>query len=320
MLPKDILGLLKETLQEWYADNTFQLGAALAYYSVFSLAPILIIAIAVASLAFGEEAARGHIAAELGSTVGPRVAAAIQETLQHTAETGTGTWAALLSVGVLLVSGAAFFSQLQQALNTVWGVQTKSHRGWLAIISDRLWPFLVVLGVGCLLLVSLVLGTATSAFAALVSPAELPEGVYFWQALHWLISFGFITLLFAMIYRLLPDVKIAWHDVWVGAGATAILFCLGNYLIGLYLAHSSWISAYGAAGSLVVILLWVYYSAQVFLLGAEFTQVYANRSGRPLVIEDRAEPLPEPVARGKASHKPRLQTSVEEAKLPSSKC
>ncbi|MGE0758905.1 MAG: YihY/virulence factor BrkB family protein [Pirellulaceae bacterium] len=285
--------LAKEAVTKWWADNTFQLGAALAYYSVFSLAPILIIAVAVASLAFGEEAARGHIANEIRATVGPRVATAIQETIRDSAEDGSGKFATVISVGILFFSATAVFSQLQEALNTVWGVQTVAGRSWMDMVRDRFWSFTVVLGVGFLLLVSLVLSTALSALATFLTPASWADGIFLWRAIHGLISFGFITVLFAMIYKLLPDVEIAWHDVWVGAAVTALLFTMGKYLIGLYLANSSWVSAYGAAGSLVVVLLWVYYSAQIFLLGAEFTYVHATHSGRPLVLEERAELMTE---------------------------
>ncbi|MBM4067660.1 MAG: YihY/virulence factor BrkB family protein [Planctomycetes bacterium] len=283
------LELTKETLREWYHDNTCQLGAALAYYSVFSLAPLLLIAIAIAGAVFGDEAARGHVSSEISNAVGPRVADAIQAILQQSSETGSGMVATILSVVVLLISATALFSQLQQALNFVWGVKTRSGRGWWLTIKDRFWSFAVVLGVGLLLLVSLVVSTALSALTTFLTPADLPGEIYLWKAIDWLISFGFITLLFAMVYKLLPDVEMAWRDVWVGAAATAALFSIGKFLIGLYLTHSSWISAYGAAGSLVVVLIWVYYSSQIFLLGAEFTQVYARTYGHPQLREDRAE-------------------------------
>lgn len=289
--PKAVGGLFKETFQAWYADNTFQLGAALAYYSVFSLAPILVIAIAVASLFFGEEAARGGIAEAIADTVGPRVADAIQETLKQTAQTHSSGFATMMSLALLLFGASALFSQLQQSLNIVWGVKARPGRGWLNMIKDRFWSFAIVLGVGFLLLVSLVIDTSLSVVATLLHPSTLPGGVYLWAGLHWMISLGFVTVLFAMIYKLLPDVKLTWRDVWVGSVVTAIFFVIGEHLIGYYLASSSWISAYGAAGSLVVLLLWVFYSSQAFLLGAEFTQVYARRLGRPLVPEDCAEPL-----------------------------
>ena len=289
---KTIPRLWKETLQKWYADNTFLYGAALAYYAVFSLAPVLIIAIAVVSLVFGDQAARGHIADQISDTVGPRVANAIQDMLKHTAETGSSTMATIVSVVLLITSATAVFSQLQQSLNAVWGVQVKPDRSWLATILDRFWSFAVMLGVGLLLLASLVLSTVLSAFAQFLNPNLLPGGVYLWQVGQMVISLGFITVLFAMIFKLLPDVKLAWRDVWVGAGATAVLFVIGEHLIAFYLTQSSrWISAYGAAGSLVVILLWVFYSSQIFLLGAEFTQVYASHYGRPLVDEDVAVPV-----------------------------
>jgi membrane protein len=287
----DIPGLLKETAKQWYDDNTFQLGAALAYYAVFSLAPMLIIAIAIAGVVFGEQAARGRVAEQLRSTVGPQVADAVQEMLRSASETSSGNLAAVVSVVILLFSATAVFGQLQAALNTIWGVKPRPDRGWLDALKDRFWSFVMVLGLGLLLLASLVMSALLTAVARFWEPDWLPGGVHFWQALNYLISFGLITLLFAMIYKVLPDVEITWHDVWVGAIVTALLFTLGTYLIGLYLAHSSWISAYGAAGSVIVVLLWFYYSSQVLLLGAEFTQVYANRYGRPTVDADRAVPV-----------------------------
>lgn len=288
---KTIPQLMRKTFQGWYADNTFQHGAALAYYAVFSLAPVMIIAIAVVSLVFGDQAARGHIADQISETVGPRVASAIQDMLKHTSEAGSSQLATIVSVVLLITSATAVFSQLQQSLNAVWGVQAKPDRSWWATIQDRLWSFVVMLGVGFLLLISLILSTVLSAFTKFLNPNLLPGSLFLWQISQMLISLGFITVLFAMIYKLLPDVKIGWRDVWVGAAATAVLFIIGEHLIAFYLAQSSWISAYGAAGSLVVVLLWVFYSSQIFLLGAEFTQVYASNYGRPLVAEDRAEPV-----------------------------
>jgi membrane protein len=290
--------LLKETARQWYDDNTFQLGAALAYYTVFSLAPVVLIAIAVAGLVFGPEAARSQIVAEISATVGPTVGQAIESLLQHTGDTGTGTLATVVGVAVLLFGATSVFAQLQEALHTIWGVQPKPGRGLLGVLKDRFWSFAAVVGVAFLLLVSLVLSAGLAALSRFLTPAAVPGGVYLWQALNWVFSLVLITALFALLYRLLPDVRLAWGDVWVGAFVTAVLFTLGKYLVGLYLGRSGVTSAYGAAGSLVVILLWVYYSSQVFLFGAEFTQVYATADGKPVQAAENAVPVtPEDRAR-----------------------
>jgi membrane protein len=293
-----IFELLKATYQEWTNDRTSRLGAALAYYAVFSLAPVLVIVIAVASLVFGEKAARGQVAAEVELVAGPEVGRAVEEMLSHTHATGAGWWATAVSIVVLLFSATAVFAELQDGLNTIWGVKARPDRGWLNTIRTRFWSFMIVLGLALLLLLALAAATAVTAVNTFLGPS-LPAGTAFlWRLLDLAITLGLLTLLFAMIYKVLPDVKIAWRDVWVGAVITAVLFTAGTYLIGLYLGWSSVASAYGAAGSPMVLLLWVYYSSQVLLFGAEFTQVYACKYGRPLVREDRAEPVtPEARAR-----------------------
>jgi membrane protein len=285
-----ILGLIRQTLEKWYADNPFQMGAALAYYALFSLAPLVLIAIAVAGAIFGESAARAELALKLEDAVGPNVASAIQESIRHTANSKADGLAAAFGVVMLMVSAAGTFGQLQSGLNVIWGVQARPDRGWLETIKDRIWPFTVVLCFGALLLLSLILSTTISALSMSFHTLALPSGLFVWRAIDWTITFGLITIFFAIIYRLLPDVEIAWRDVWVGAVATAILFGVGKYLIGLYIAKSSWISAYGAAGSLVVVLLWVFYSSQIFLIGAEFTYIWARRNGKSLIALGRAIP------------------------------
>jgi membrane protein len=285
--------LLKETSRQWYGDNTFQLGAALAYYTIFSLAPVVVIAIAVAGLIFGEEAARGQISREIGHLAGPAVADAVEQTVRNAADTGMGGVAAIISVGVLIVGATTVFAQLQQALNTIWGVRPKEGRGLLGILKDRFWTFTIVLAIGFLLLVSLIVSAALSAAAAWLPGGAHLAGIDWWRVLNVIVSFTLVTLLFALIYKLLPDAEIAWRDVWVGAAVTSAMFAVGKYLIGLYLGQSGTVSAFGAAGSLVLILLWVYYSSQILLFGAEFTQVYANRKGKPIVATANAEPIPD---------------------------
>jgi membrane protein len=311
---KAVPNLLKAAFWRWWGDNTFQLGAALAYYTVFSLAPVVLIALAIAGLFFEEKTARAELLREINNnnTVGSRVGQAIGSIMEYAQDKGTGKFATAVSLVILFFGATSVFAQLQDALNTIWGVKRKQGTGWWTTLRDRFWSFTVVLGIGFLLLVSLVLSAALSALAGLVTRFDLPGGVYLWQGLNWLVSFGLITLLFAMIYKLLPDAKIEWGDVWVGAAVTALLFALGKYLMGLYLGRSSWISAYGAAGSLIVVLIWVYYSSQIFLFGAEFTYVYASGTSKPLVPKENAEAATDEArARQEMNGKPAARSSTD---------
>ena len=278
MNAKTIWLLLKETFSEWSEDKASRLAAALAYYTIFSIAPLLIIAIAVAGLAFGQEAARGQLDRQIQGLVGQQSAELIQTMVESASKPTSGIIATVIAIATILFGASGLFGQLQDALNTIWEVEPKPGRGILGIIKDRFLSFTMVLGIGFLLLVSLVLSALLSALDPYLTDL-LPGSIYLLQILNFVISFGVITLLFAMIYKILPDVKIAWSDVWIGAAVTSLLFALGKFLIGLYLGNSSAGSAYGAAGSLVILLLWIYYSAQILLFGAEFTQVYAKKYG-----------------------------------------
>ena len=288
-----ILRLVKETVRQWYAHDTFQLGAALAFYTVFSMAPVLIIAIGIAGLVFGKDAARRQVIDEIQQTMGSTVGAAIQNTLQYAQDTQWGTVATAVGSVVLLFGATSVFAELQTALNTVWGVKLRSDSGVWAMIKTRLLSFAVVVVIGFLLLVSLVITAGLATLNEILTPASHPGGIVFWRVVNGIVSFGFITLLFAIIYKVLPDVRINWRDVWIGAAVTALLFTVGKYLIGLYVGRSAVTSSYGAAGSLVVVLLWVYYSSQVFLFGAEFTRTYMEQGGTPVVPTDNAMRIPE---------------------------
>ena len=275
--------LLKETFKEWNEDKASRLAAALAYYTVFSLAPLLIIVIAIAGAVFGDEAARGQIVGQLKGLLGKDGAEVIQMAIQNASKPNSGgAIASLLNIVLLLFGASGVFGQLQESLNTVWEVAPKPGLGVKGFIRNRFLSFSMVLGIGFLLLVSLVLSAALSVLSSFMG--DLIPGIDFiWQIVNLVISFGVITLLFAMIYKILPDVKIVWSDVWIGAAITSLLFVMGKYLIGLYLGNASVGSAYGAAGSLVVVLIWVYYSAQILFFGAEFTQVYAQKYGSQIV-------------------------------------
>lgn len=281
--------ILCETLREWNDDKAPRLGAALAFYSVLSLGPLLLIVIAVASLFFGRDAVSGYLIAEIQTLVGDRGAHAIQSILrhrQHAQDHSGGGWATAIGVITLLVSSTGFFAQLQDALNTIWNVDHIPRGHWIWFVKKRLLSFAMILGVGFLLLIGLVISAALSAFstplAVHTSPHTSPMTAHL---ANMVISFVVAAVLFAMIYKFLPDVAIKWRDVAIGAVITALLFEIGKFLIGLYLGHSAFGSAYGAAGSVIVLLVWIYYSTQVFFLGAEFTQVYARYMGDEVVIK-----------------------------------
>jgi len=269
---RTVLDLFKRAIQRFIAMDTLTMGAALAYYTVFSIAPLVLIAVSIAGMFFGEQAAEGELAAELESAAGPTVANAIQEMVKNAGNTGGSTAASVIGVVILLFGASGVFVQLQSSLNAIWKVEPRKTTGVWAFVSDRLHTFALVLGIGFLLLVSLVINTALSAMSKYIAPGQTLLA----QILNQVVSFGFITLLFALIFKVLPDRKIGWDDVWIGAAFTSLLFTVGKYLLGVYLARGSVTSAFGAAGSLVVILLWVYYASQLVLFGAQFTQVYTT--------------------------------------------
>lgn len=282
---RDIYSLLRSAVSGWVEDNALRLSAALAYYAVFSLAPLLMIAISVAGLVFGEAAARGQIAEQIRELAGARAAEAIQGLVLSTRH--KSLFATIIGLVILLFGASTAFGELKSALNTIWGVEIKPGRPLLTMLRDRIISFSMVFGVGFLLLVSLILSAILTALDnTMRSRLALPGGV--WQCADILVSFIVVTLLFAMIFKMLPNVILRLRDVWVGAGCTAFLFTLGKFLIGLYLGTSGVTSYYGAAGSIVVILLWVYYSACILFFGAEFTKAYAQKYGSGVVPDKRA--------------------------------
>jgi membrane protein len=289
---KDLWGLLKETYQEWSEDKAPRLAAALSYYTIFSLAPLLVIVIAIAGLVFGQAAAQNRINVQIEGLIGQPGASAIQAMIASASNPRAGIIATVIGIVTLLLGAAGLFGQLQDSLNTIWEIQTKPEKGLGGLIKKRFLSFTMVLGIGFLLLVSLVITAALSALDNFTTQL-FPGFELVFQVVNFLISFGVITLLFAMIYKILPDAKLGWRDVWLGAAVTALLFSIGKLLIGLYLGHASVTSSFGAAGSLVVVLLWIYYSAQILFFGAEFTQVYARRYGSGVVPEAGAIRLTE---------------------------
>ena len=274
--PKVIWQILREALAEFSRENVARLGAALAYYTLFALAPLLVVAIGVAGMVFGAEAARGEVVAQIDGLLGREGAEAIQSMLISANPPNRSIPATIIGLVTLFLGATSAFAALQGALNEVWNAREKKRGAIKGFIRGRLLSFGLVVGIGFLLLVSLALSAILAAVGNLMS-SRLPGGATVWMILNFLISFGFTTVLFAMIYKILPDVKLAWRDVWIGGIITSLFFTIGKSLIGLYLGHSAIGSGFGAAGSIIIILIWVYYSSQVVLFGAEVTQVYVRR-------------------------------------------
>lgn len=278
MKPVSLVALSKQTFAAWVDDYAPSMGAALAYYTLFSTAPLLLIAVSIAGLAFGPDAARGEIFAQLNDLIGDEGAAAAQTLLQSLNRPAQGIAGTVIGAATLLLGAASVFGELQNSLDRIWRVPPRRGAGLWTLIRARLVSFGMVLGIGFLLVVSLIASAAIAAFGKRYAHA-FGAWALVAEALNFAISFAVVTALFAMIYKILPRVRIGWRDVWIGAAVTALLFTIGKSLIGLYLGRSGVASGFGAAGSLIVVILWTYYSAQIFLLGAEFTHVYARACG-----------------------------------------
>ena len=307
MRAHSIFSLLKEAFKEWQEDEALQLGAALAYYTIFSIAPMLLVVIAVAGLVFGREAVQGQLDNQIQGLVGAQGADAIQTMVANAGRRSGGLWATLIAFATILFGATGVFTQLQTSLNHIWNVKAKPGQGIKGMLRARAAAFGMLLGIGFLLLVSLVVSAALAA-AGNYLLSVFPGAEFILQTLSFVVSLAVITVLFAMIFRFLPDVRIAWRDVWFGAAVTALLFTIGKTLIGLYLGNSSVASVYGAAGSLVVVLLWAYYSSQILFFGAELTEVWARRRGAHIVPDEHAVPadrkgeLPSQTARKESPH------------------
>jgi membrane protein len=277
--PGALWSITKQALSGWWNDNVPRLGASLSYYTLFAMAPILIVAIAIAGFFFGAEAVRGEIVGQIRGLVGEEGAIAVQGMLEGAAQRSASLVATSIGIITFFIGATGAFLELQTALNGIWRVKPKEgSKWWKELVIQRMVSFGLVIAVGFLLLVSLVVSAALSALHRYMG-VTFPALAELWNAANLLVSFGVITLLFALVYRILPDVRLAWRDVWLGAVVTAGLFTVGKSLIGLYLGTSGIASTYGAAGSVVVLLIWVYYSAQIVLLGAEFTRAWVAWDG-----------------------------------------
>ncbi|WP_425615746.1 YihY/virulence factor BrkB family protein [Anatilimnocola sp. NA78] len=278
--------VLQESTNEWLKDNGPRMGAALAFYSILSIAPLLMIALALAGLFFDQAVAREHLLKQTSELVGNEGSTAIKAMLDSGTQTG-GRLATILGIATLLFGASGVFGELQAAMDAVWDVKPKSM-SWLAILRARFLSFSMVIGVGFLLLISLVISTLIASVHELFK-GKLPEFEPMWHAVSSLVTLLIVTLLFALIFKVLPDAKVAWRDVWGGAILTAVLFSIGKLAISLYLGKSGLASGYGAAGSLVVLLVWVYYSSQILFFGAEITHVIARRRNKKIEPAENAE-------------------------------
>jgi membrane protein len=268
--------LCETAVYSWLDDRAPTMGAAIAYYTVFSLAPMLVMVIAIAGLAFGQKAAEGALFDELADLVGPESAGAVQAMLRSASSTRTGILATVVGFGTLIIGATAVFSELQSALNVIWKAPASGGLGVSHLLKSRLLGLSVVLVIGFLLLVSLVISTALAAFSDYLDWI-LPGLATILRIVHLTLSFSFTTVLFAMMFKILPDNPVAWEEVWLGGAVAALLFTVGKHLISFYIGSSNMASTYGAAGALIIVLVWVFYSAQIFLLGAEFAKAYSDQ-------------------------------------------
>jgi membrane protein len=298
--------MTKQTFGEWSSDKGGRLGAALSYYTVFSLAPLLLLVISIAGLAFGRAAAEGRIFGELSGLVGSDAARLIQAAVAKAHQTKGGVLGTIIGLVALMAGATGVVVELQDALDTVWKVEPKPNRGVWGVVRTRLLSVAMILSLGFLLLVSLVVSAALSALTGWLRGMFGDVAVIGWFV-DGVVALAVISTLIALIYKILPDAEVAWRDVWIGAIATALLFMIGKYLIGLYIGRASVGSAFGAAGSLAVLLVWIYYSAQIVLLGAEFTRVYANRFGA------RVRPSAQAIPAQNAARRPAPDARPQEA-------
>ncbi len=285
---KDMWELTKETYKNWNEDEPFRLSAIVAYYAIFSLPALMIIIISVAGIIFGEKAVQGEVSAQIGGMIGKDAASSVETMIANSHAEGNTIIATIIGIATLLFGATGVFYHLQISLNHIWNVKPAPDQGIKKLLMDRATSLGVVIAIGFLLLISLLLTSALSAFSVWIS-GNLPDFmVYLFFIIEFVISFGVITVLFAMIFKILPDVQIKWRTVWVGAGITALLFVIGKFALGIYFGKANPGSAFGAAGSVILILLWVSYSCLILFFGAEFTQVYAKKYGHEIMPSSHA--------------------------------
>lgn len=281
--------LLKETGAQWSEDEAARLAASLALYTMLSIAPLLVIAVSIAGLVFGDEAARGQISQQLNTVVGPQAGQAIEGLVANANAPRSGIISTVIGLAVVLIGASGVFGELQSALNRIWEVKPKPGRGIRGFLRDRFFSFAMVMGVAFLLLVSLIVSALLAGFTG-VFKGYIPYPAL-WEAFNTLVSIGVTALLFTLIFKLVPDVKVAWRDVWFGGLVTAVAFAVGRVALSWYVGRSATVSPFGAAGSLVALIVWVYYSAQILFMGAEFAQVWATHYGSRIVPTPNAVPI-----------------------------
>src|SRR5882762_6040580 len=284
-----VFSLLKQTFQEWLQDKAPQLAAALAYYVVFSLAPLVLVLLAIVGVVFRDDPAGAwsKLTLQMSYFLDQSAVQTVQRIAETASQPGKSTIATIIGIALALCGASGVFGQLQDALNTIWGVKATPGRGLWGFLRSRFLSFAMVGGICFLLLVSLTIESVLKGFSHYIQ-GVLPGGIVIAMAVYWIFDLAVVILLFAIIFKFLPDAKIQWRDVWIGAAITAIFFAIGKWALGLYLGSGSAASAYGAASSLITLLLWVYYSSQILLFGAEFTQVYACRAGRGVAPNEHA--------------------------------
>lgn len=313
MKVNELPALLKQTFAAWNEDKAPRLGAALAYYTVFSIAPFLIVILAIAGIVFDQGQARTALIEQINATMGKSGGEFIGSMLDNANHRGSGIVATIVGLVTLLLGAGGLFGQLQDALNTIWGVAPRPDLGFMGMLRARFLSFSMVLVTAFLLLISLALSAFLAALGSWVGDI-LPIPAWTLGLLNFVVSFAIITALFAMIFKVLPDAEIQWRDVWIGAAVTSLLFNIGKLALGIYLAKSAPGSTYGAAGSLVLVLLWVYYAAQILFFGAEFTQIYATRYGSHIAPSSHAVAVtPEALARQGAPRTNEVQNAVSAA-------
>ncbi len=274
---KDIISLFKDTFVEWNAKDPFRQSAVIAYYSIFSIPGLLVLIIAIAGYFFGQDAVNKNLIAQIGETIGSESALQIQDILAKATTEKSTTWGSIVGISILLIGATGVFVELQKTLNLIWHVKVKPQNGFLLILKSRLFSFGLILAIAFLLIISLVISTALVAMSSWVRVDTSPLMISVFEILNFIVSLGVISLLFAMIFKILPDAKIQWKHVWMGSLVTGILFTIGKMGLSYYFGKAEPASVYGAAGSIILILLWVSYSSMILFFGAEFTAAYAKR-------------------------------------------
>ena len=286
---KDVWPITKKTGKAWMAADPFRQSAVIAYYAIFSIPALLVIIITLAGFAFGREAVQGHISGQIGSAIGEDTAKQVEEMIANAGAQRNSIWATIISVVTLIVGATGVFAQLQISLNQIWEVKVTAKKKWLKSLKDRLFSFGLILSIGFLLLISLLLTTGLSAFSEWIK-IHLPDFMLFvFQLINFALSFSVIAVLFALMFKILPDARIRWKDVWIGSIVTSLLFVLGKFLLGFYFGKADPGSTYGAAGSIVLLMLWVSYSCMIVFFGAEFTKQFAVHFGRKIEPTKDAE-------------------------------